>query len=243
MATAEQLDKDIADLLVKNVEGDYVLAERLFAFWSNQGYRLMGYRSLAGYLRERFRGQEQDAAARMHARGFQRLIREFKLAQEIPAFRDAFDAISRSNRRVLAQVITKDNAEIWIAHAKTLNYRELEALVNEQRGKKPSDLIVKKLRMHPDQHEILERAIDIARDLVQDTTGYEGPMIELLCMEFLSTYSQTDGYKTISYFECPSCASAAAMLRRPDQDVPDGERKVVVFECRKCGVGVAVKAF
>lgn len=241
--TAEDLDRGIAELLARKTEGDYALAEMLFAFWKNQAYRLMGYSSLASYLRERFRGQEQDAAARMHARGFQRLIREFKLAQEIPLFRDAFDSISRSNRRLIAQVLTKDNAEIWIAHAKTLNYRELEALLAKATDKTPSDVVFKRLRLHADQLEIFERAIEIARTLVDDTTGYDGPMVEVIVQEFLSTYAHTDGYKSVSYFECPGCGAFSSMLRHPEQDVPDGARKVVVFECRKCAVGIAVKAF
>ena len=242
--TAEDLDRGIAELLARKVEGDYVLAETLFAFWKNQAYRLLGYSSLASYLRERFRGQEQDAAARMHARGFQRLIREFKLAQDIPLFREAFDSISRSNRRLIAQVLTKDNAEIWIAHAKTLNYRELEELIVKlPADRKPTDVVFKRLRLHPDQLEIFERAIEIARGLVDDTTGYDGPMVELIVQEFLSTYVQSDGYKSVSYFECPGCGAFSSMLRHPEQDVPDGVRKVVVFECRKCAVGIAVKAF
>ena len=139
MKTAEELDQGIAELLARKAEGDYVLAELLFAFWKNQGYRLLGFRSIAMYLRERFRGQEQDHAARMHSRGFQRLIREFRLAQEIPLFREAFDSISRSNRRLIAQVITKDNAAEWIANAKNLNYRELEELIVKLSSEKKND--------------------------------------------------------------------------------------------------------
>jgi len=244
MKTAEELDQGIAELLARKAEGDYVLAELLFAFWKNQGYRLLGFRSIAMYLRERFRGQEQDHAARMHSRGFQRLIREFRLAQEIPLFREAFDSISRSNRRLIAQVITKDNAAEWIANAKNLNYRELEELIVKLSSEKKNDGVTfKKLRLYPDQLEILERAIGIARTLVDDSNGFDGPMIELIVQEFLSTYNQTDGYKSASYFECPACGGFASMVRHPEQDIPDGARKVVVFECRKCAVGVAVKAF
>lgn len=245
MSTAEELDKAIADVLAQHVRGDYVLASTLFAFWKNQGYRLMGFRSVSEYLRERFRGQEQDSAARMHARGFQRLIREFKLAQEIPAFREAFDGISRSNRRLIAQVLTKDNADAWIAKAKTLNYRELEELIVKLPADKKNDgVTTKKLRLYPDQLEILERAISIGRTVVaDDPRGPEGPMIELMCQEFIATYSQEDGFRANSYFECPGCGNFASMVRRPEEDVPDGSGKVVVFECRKCGSGVAVKAF
>jgi len=243
VATAEDLDRGISELLTRKVEGDYALAEMLFAFWKNQSYRLMGYSSIASYLRERWRGQEQDEAARMHARGFQRLIREFKLAQEIPAFREAFDSITRSNRRLIAQVITRDNAVEWIAHARTLNYRELEDLIVKNDKKKPSDIVTKRLRLHPDQLEILERAIEIARGLVEPSNDYEGPMVELIVQEFLSTYTQSDGYKSASYFECPRCGGFASMVRHPEQDIPDGIWKVVVFQCRKCSVGVAAKSF
>jgi hypothetical protein len=251
VATAEELDKGIADLLAQKVQGDYLLASTLFAFWKNQGYRLMGYRSVAEYLRERFRGQEQDHAARMHARGFQRLIREFKLAQEIPAFREAFDSISRSNRRLIAQVITKDNAEIWIAHAKTLNYRELEEkIVTLPAEKKNDGVVTKRLRLYPDQLEILDRAFDIARGLVEadgkDPNGPEGPLVEMIVQEFLSTYATDDATRKRpewSYFQCPECGVFTGMLRRPEQDVAVDDGIVRVYECRKCSAGVAVKAF
>lgn len=248
MATAEELDKGIADLLAQKVQGDYLLASTLFAFHVNQGYRLMGYRSVAEYLRERFRGEEQDHAARMHARGFQRLIREFKLAQEIPAFKAAFDSISRSNRRLIAQVITKDNAEIWIAHAKTLNYRELEEkIVTLPSEKKNDGVVTKKLRMYADQLELLNRAFAIARELVEeegkDPRGPEGPLVEMIVQEFLSTYATDESIPFMSYLQCPGCGHFTAMLRRTEQDVVVEDGTVMVYECRKCAAGVAVKAF
>jgi hypothetical protein len=180
----------------------------------------------------------------MHARGFQRLIREFKLAQEIPAFREAFDSITRSNRRLIAQVITRDNAVEWIAHARTLNYRELEDLIVKNDKKKPSDIVTKRLRLHPDQLEILERAIEIARRLVEPSNDYEGPMIELICMEFVATYnSGVDGFRPFSPFECPRCGQFAEMIRRPVDDRPDGESsRFLCFECSKCKATVIAKA-
>lgn len=248
-ATAEELDAGISELLARKVDGDYELASKLFEFWKNQSYRLMGYRSVAEYLRERWKGQAQDEAARMHARGFQRLIREYRLAVEIPLFRAAFDLISRSNRRLIAQVITPENAEQWIAQAKTLTYRELEELLNKvPEDKKNDGLVWKKLRLYPGQVELLERALVTAGRVIEgdgaDPKGAESARLELVCQEFLATYeTPEDGYRKTSTFECPRCGVFTTHLRVPGEDRPDGEGKMIVFQCSQCKAGLVVKAF
>lgn len=248
--TPEENEEAISRALSVKTETDYALAEALFLNYTNGYYRLHGYRSVPEFLREHFKGKEQDDAGRMHARGFQRLIREFKLAKEIPAFKAAFDQISRSNRRLIAQVITLENAADWIERALTLTYRELEDLITAAPTEaKAETMVTKRLRLYPGQLEVLERALASARGMLEQEgrdpreVG-EGVLVEILCQEFIGTY-EAGGYKMLSLFECPGCGKFAPMNRRPEQDVPGGESgsKVVVFECRACGSGVAVKAF
>jgi hypothetical protein len=192
-ATAEQVDQEISEALTAKSESDYKLAGALFEMWRNGYHRALGYRSVSAYMLERWRDTEQDHAARMHARGFQRLIREFKLAREIPVFREAFDKISRSNRRLLAQVITPENAAEWVAKGKTLTYRELESLIaGLPVDKKVNEVTVKRFSLYPGQLELLERALAVAGKLIGedggDTKGAESAQLELLCQEFVATY-------------------------------------------------------
>ena len=49
-----------------------------------------------------------------------RLIREYRISREIPLFRENFDRISRSNRRLIAQILTVENADEWIEAAQTM---------------------------------------------------------------------------------------------------------------------------
>jgi hypothetical protein len=245
--TPEENDSAISGALLAKSDSDYTLAAALFENYRNEYYRLAGYRSVAEYLRERFKGSEQDAAARLHARSFQRLIREFKLSIEIPKFREAFDSIPRSTRRLIAQVLTPENAEEWIQRARTMTYRELEDLIAQKKIGPGMGMVVKRLKFFPDQWEIFERAMTAAGKILENEGRDpqeigDGVRIEMLCQEFLGTY-EGGGYKAISYFECPGCGKFAPMNRRPEQDVPDGDRKMIVFECRSCGAGLVTKAF
>ena len=128
---------------------------------------------MSEFLREHFRGKEQDSSARLHARAFQRLIREYKIAQEIPAFREAFNKISWSNRRRIAQVITPENAEQLIEKqliekALTLTYRDLELLITDTPAEaKAETMVTKRLRLYPGQAELLDRALATASRLIE----------------------------------------------------------------------------
>lgn len=245
--TPEENDAAISGALAAKSDSDYTLAAALFENYRNQYYRLSGYRSVAEYLRERFKGSEQDAAARLHARSFQRLIREFKLTLEIPKFREAFDQIPRSNRRLIAQVLTPENAEEWIQRAKVMTYRELENLIAEKAHGPGMGMVLKRLKFFPDQWEIFSRALATAGRLMEaegrdpNEIG-DGMRVEMICMEFIGTY-ESGGYKGMTYMECPGCGKFAAMNRRPEQDVLNGEAKMIVFECRSCGSGVVTRAF
>lgn len=245
--TPEENDAAITAALAAKADSDYTLASALFENHKNGYYRLNGFRSTAEYLRERFKGSEQDAAARLHARSFQRLIKEFKLAQEIPAFRHAFDQIPRSNRRLIAQVITPENAAEWIQRARMMTYRELEDLVAKRPEGAAGGMVTKRLRFFPDQWEVFGRAMAAAGKLLEaegrdPAEISDGIKIEMVCMEFVGTY-EAGGFKQFATFECPHCSKFAMMRRRPEQDVVVEDGKVVIFECSACGTGVAVKSF
>ena len=242
----EDNDQAIATALKAKSESDYKLAEALFENYKRGYYRLQGFRSVGEYLRERWKGTEQDSSARLHARGFQRLIREFKIAQEIPKFREAFDQIPRSNRRLIAQVITPENAEEWIIRGRTMTYRELEDLITKRPGGALAGMVTKRLRFFPDQWEVFTRAMGAAKKLLErdgsDPEVAEGILIEMVCMEFIGTYEQ-GGFRAFSTFECPGCQKFAAIERKPEQDLADVIGKAVVFVCKACGSGVVAKAF
>jgi len=246
VTTPEENEEAISRALSVKTETDYALAEALFENYTNGYYRLHGYRSVPEFLREHFRGKEQDYAGRMHARGFQRLIREFKLAKEIPAFKAAFDQISRSNRRLIAQVITPENASDWIERALTLTYRELEDLITAAPTEaKAETMVTKRLRLYPGQLEVLERALAVAGKLVEadgaDPNGPEGPKLELVCLEFISTYGTVDGFKPVTTAECVGCGRFSALKRLPEMDLPDGDGKAIVFECGACRAMLVMK--
>lgn len=245
--TAEQNDEQISKALLAKVEGDYLLAQALFENYTNGYYRLHGFRSVPEYLRERFKDQEQDSAARMHARSFQRLIREYKLAREIPEFREAFDLISRSNRRLIAQVITPENAIDWIEKAKKLKYRELEELISSTPGVEKDEITaIRRLRLYPGQLAVFEQAIELAGKLLEaegsPAKGPEGQRVELIAAEFISTYGTTDGFKPHVACECPRCGKFVSLTRRPQDDLADGEHKALVLECSACHAVIVMKA-
>lgn len=245
--TPEENDAAISGALAAKSDSDYTLAAALFENYRNQYYRLSGYRSVAEYLRERFKGSEQDAAARLHARSFQRLIREFKLTLEIPKFREAFDQIPRSNRRLIAQVLTPENAEEWIQRAKVMTYRELEDLIAEKAHGPGMGMVLKRLKFFPDQWDIFSRALATAGRLMEaegrdPAEVSDGSRLEMVCMEFIGTY-EGGGFRAFSTFECPHCAKFSMMRRKAEQDVLGEFGKAVVFECSACGAGVVAKAF
>src|ERR1044071_352685 len=95
--------------------GDAALAEALWINWSQGHYRRLGFTSVGQYMREAFKDTDVDDVARVHARSVQRLIKEWKVAAEIPVFRRNFDRIRRSNRRLIVNVMTPTNADLWVA--------------------------------------------------------------------------------------------------------------------------------
>lgn len=244
VTTPEQNELAISQALLAKVESDYVLAEALFENYINGYYRLLGYRSVPEFLREHFRDKEQDRTARLHARAFQRLIREYRLTREIPAFRAVFDKISRSNRRLIAQVLTPENAAEWIERALTLTYRDLEELTKTTPAhSKPEELVTKRFKLYPGQLELLERALAAAAKLIEgegaDPHGPDGPKMELLCQEFIATYG--DGFKPFTACECVGCGRFTVLQRCPTLDIPDGEGKAIVFECTHCHATLVMK--
>ncbi len=231
-------EEAIKQSLAVRDQSDSALARVLFDSQKYSYYRLFGFRSLQEYLRERFRGTELDGVARLHARGVQRLIREYKLALEIPAFAAAFDKISRSNRRLIAQVITLETAEDWILKALTLNTRELEALVTKKESKSPS-VIRKRLFLTPEQNELVERALEIAGRLLaedgQDPLSSEGGRFTTICQEFIATYGEGRVAGPFSMAECPACRALVSMKRTPEEDPGEGEgRPMLTYECGRC---------
>lgn len=242
----EENDSAIATALTAKSDSDYRLAEALFENYKRGYYRLQGFRSVAEYLRERWKGTDQDHAARLHARQYQRLIREFKLAMEIPKFREAFDQIPRSNRRLIAQVITPENAEEWIKNAQTMTYRELEDLIAKRPDGPATGMVTKRLRFFPDQWEIFQRALVAGKRMLErdgsDPEVADGILIEMICQEFIGTY-ENGGFHSVSSFECPQCGKFVVMRRKPELDLAGDSGKAVVFECSACGAGVVTKAF
>jgi len=127
-----------------------------------------------------------------------------------------------------------------------MTFRELEDLIAKKDGHPGGGMVIKRLKFFPDQWEIFSRALATAGKLMEaegrdPVEISDGQRVEMLCQEFIGTY-EGGGYKAISYFECPGCTKFAAMNRRPEQDVPDGDRKMIVFECRSCGAGIVSKA-
>lgn len=242
--TAEANDASIADSLRMKGCSDSELAAALWENYSNGYHRLFGFKSVPEYLRERFSGQDIEAEARGNARGFQRLIREYRLAMEIPEFRAAFDLISRSNRRLIAQVITLENAAEWVERGKSMTYRELEALVAKRETPKPDQVTMRRLAFYPGQLEIYERALEVAGTLIMQGGGSaetaDAERLEMVCQEFLGTYGTVDGFKSFTVSECPTCGAFAALHRVPEADQVDGQGKVVAFRCAKCEAPVCL---
>jgi hypothetical protein len=188
-------DELIAASLMQADLTDSKLAAALWENYSKSYYRACGFRSVAEYMRERWAGTDIGRMATMKSRSVQRLIREYRLAQEIPLFKVNFDLISRSNRRLLAQVITPDNAEEWVKAAVTMSLAEFEAKVHGL----PDDATEERktqrlyLSIYPETRAVWERAKTAARKAVADEGGdpenlTDALCLEMVCIEFLATY-------------------------------------------------------
>lgn len=244
---AKENDRTISEALKSKAETDSVLAGALFDSYKNGHFKAWGYRSLQEYLRERFSGEEYDRLARMHARSVSRLIREYRLAMEIPAFKEAFDLIPRSKRRLLAQVITPENAGEWIQKAEKLTYRQLESLViTVEEAKRPEDKpSVKRLILQPDLRKLYDEAMQVASLLIKSDSGdpvvAECARLEMILSEFIGTYGAADGFKLFTVSECPACGAPSAMKRQPEQDQPNGDGKILSFRCSQCGAQLGMR--
>jgi hypothetical protein len=245
-AVRENHDQVVAALRSKE-SGDSALAR---ALWENarQGfYRVHGFRSVQEYLRERFVGTELGLIAQGCARGVQRLIKEYKLAAEISVFREAFDKISRSNRRLIAQVLTPENAAEWVRRALELTSGELEELIVVRKVPKNDQLVEKRFKLYPGQLGLVEMALLRAGALLAedglDPQGAESGRLEMLAQEFLATYEE--GARQREVVECPICRRVAAVRLLGASD--EGSARVLDYECLECRgrlalVGVVDKA-
>lgn len=127
------------------------------AFEREKGYLSMGYPSLFVYLA---RGLGLSEGITYHA------IKVARRAAEVPRFQQALrkGEITLSKAKVICSVITEENAEEWLRHAKELPTRELEKKVAETR---------------PDT-ERTERARYKANDHVELTVSLTNNTMELL---------------------------------------------------------------
>ena len=184
-------DEAIARALVYSERSDSLLAENLFTCWKNGYYRLIGFRSIEEYLTKRWVGTDREWIGQVKASTVQRLIREYKLAVEIPELKAEFDNISRSNRFMICSVITKNNAKEWIEAAKTLSSKALakkiKGLSDEEQPNKPVRML---FFVMPDQKAVIQQALDLAGKLIEqeggDPNGKLGIKLELISADFIS---------------------------------------------------------
>lgn len=181
-------DEQISAALALSDQSDSRLAEALWENFQRGYYRVFGYRSLAEYMKNRFIGTDMSGIAEIKARSIQRLIREYRVAREIPLFRANFDAIGRSNRRLIAQILTPENAETWITAALQLTARELEQRIRDL----PPDAAEQAQRrqrlsmsIYPETRAVWERAKAAARLAIEAEGGDPGQLTDALCLEFV----------------------------------------------------------
>lgn len=191
-------DEQISAALRVSEMSDSRLAAALAECWVKKYYRVFGYKDITTYMRERWSGTAYGGTAALRARSVQRLIREYRLAQEIPLFKANFDQITRTNRRLLAQVITRENAEEWVKAAVELDAAELERKIHNQpappQGPKGQRLY---LSIFPETRALWERAKAAARKEVAKAGRdpdqlLDALVLEMVCAEFLATYERTD---------------------------------------------------
>lgn len=246
--SAQDNDQVVTLQLAAREQSDAVLGQALYECWRRGYYRMLGFRSVTEYLNQHFRSNPAaDAVARPLARRFQRLIREYKLAAEIPLFLEYFDRIQPSNRRLVAPILTRDNAAEWIPKSIALTARDLELAIQAATAKKtvhPDERAVKTLRLFAGQLELLEKAFAAARRMAEadgkDPLGIpEGDLLEEVVSEYLATYGAGDGGRQslTCRAECPACRKMTLMDRLQEDDV-DG---TLVYRC-ECGALSVMRA-
>jgi hypothetical protein len=188
-------DEMLRIVLVQTEQMDSRLAEVLWECYSRGYYKAFGFRSVSEYLRERWAGTDMEQAASLKSRSVLRLIREYRIAREIPLFRQNFDAISRSNRRLIAQILTVDNAAEWIEAAQTLTTKALEARLKNRPEVQREYRQRLYMSIYPQTREIWERAKAAARRVVEEDGGdpallTDALCLEMICADFLSAFGE-----------------------------------------------------
>ena len=194
-ASIRQNDEMLRIVLVQTEQMDSRLAEILWECYSRGFYKAFGFRNVSEYLRERWAGTDMEQAASLKARSVMRLIREYRIAREIPLFRENFDRIGRSNRRLIAQILTVENAAEWIEAAQTLSVKALENRIKNR----PEGQAVAQQRLYmsiqPHTREIWERAKAAVRRTVEADGDDPALMtdalcLEMICADFLSAFGE-----------------------------------------------------
>lgn len=113
-----------------------------------------------------------------------------------------FQHLGWTKMRRLAKVVNAANADEWIKIATEHTSSEIEELVRKHlagelkatKGSKPEHS--KTLKFHADQFEIVNKAIERARE--QSGTKYDSAAFELICMDYLAGYSLEENLAHLS---------------------------------------------
>lgn len=187
-------DEQIGAELLRGELADSKLAELLYACEKNRYYRIFGYRSVRAYLAERWQDTPMAAVAGIKVRSLQRLLREYRIAEEIPLFRANFDVLSRTARRLLSQVITPETAEYWIQKGLETPGKDLAEMVRKTpAAKAPNRETRLSMTLPQSIRDLWEETKATARRLEQEEGGEpdalsEAVILERVCAEFLATY-------------------------------------------------------
>ncbi len=191
-ASVKDNDAAIAQAMGYADRSDMRLAEALFTCWKGRYFSKMGYHSIEEYVMKRWEGTPQAFIASMKASTIYRLIREYKVALEVPLFREEFDTIPRSNRQLIAQILTYANARTWIDLAKTLKYKVLKARINGLPiTDKPNALCRLVFTVTAAQKAVIDEALQQAGRLMELNDPLRkmmGARLEMLAAEFVATY-------------------------------------------------------
>lgn len=98
--------------------------------------------------------------------------------------------------RELAPVINEDNIDEWVQTAENMNTLQLiEEIKESKKGdadveedKAPNDIKSKVFKLHADQREVIEEAIEAAK--LKAGTEFDAVALEQICMEYLGTPSK-----------------------------------------------------
>jgi hypothetical protein len=191
-AAAEESIRDLLDQngFNKFKLGGFLLKLRMNPEWWNDSYS-----TYSAYVESTFGFSSEKAA---------RAIRLYKKLLILGLPWSAFAGIGWIKVDILLRIVTKENVAEWVEKAKAMNALSLRATIQQQlqhpapAGALASDVKTFTLKLHPDQKEIIDAAVEKAKQEVP--TGVDAVAFTAIAQSYLGAgISFTDWEQALAY--------------------------------------------